>query len=120
MLIAGVLLPSQYPSIRYSSVEMTARFAIFGAFGRYMLIPMLAIVTSLVWGLSRRRSMGMNIFSQIMLFMMVFGIVFDFHHFPFNDFQFRENVMRFEQLSSGETFVLPINPTGWMMVLQKK
>lgn len=87
---------------------------------RYWLIPMIAFITALIWGLSKTNPLPIKIFSGLFLSAMIFGIYLDFRHPKFIDYRFKQEIEIFHSLPKGEKMAIPINPYGWSMEIVKK
>jgi len=87
--------------------------------GRYWFIPMLAFITLLVWMLSGSRSRLSQAFAVLALSIMVTGIIVDWRHPRFTDFEFKKHAQQFEISPQGTQVMIPINPPGWSMTLLK-
>lgn len=90
-----------------------------GICGRYWFIPMIAFVTVLLWMTGKSCSRILRVFASLALVVMVVGIILDWRHHPFFDFQFREHARQFETAPKGAEVIIPINPPGWSMRLIK-
>jgi hypothetical protein len=90
-----------------------------GVNGRYWFIPMIAFVTVLLWMTGESCSRILRVFASMALLVMVLGIILDWRHPPFIDFQFREHARQFETAPKGAEVIIPINPPGWSMRLIK-
>jgi hypothetical protein len=86
---------------------------------RYWLIPMAAVLASLVSGISRRNHRLATWLSGMVLATAIVGVVVDFRHPKFVDYEFRSRIEVFEGLARGQWISIPINPTGWTMELIK-
>ena len=87
---------------------------------RYWLIPMLAFIAILVWGMSKTNHLFVRMLSALFLAAAGFGIIQDFHHPKLIDYQYESRISEFEKLPSGEKMAIPINPYGWSMEITKK
>lgn len=90
-----------------------------GVGGRYWFIPMLAFISVLVW-LSRRSASRLSKALAAAVFsIMIIGIILDWRHPAFKDFNFRELASRLESAPIGAQVTIPINPSGWSITLIK-
>jgi hypothetical protein len=87
---------------------------------RYWLIPMIAFITTLIWGLAKTNPLPIKIFSGLFLAAMIFGIYLDFQHPKLIDYRFESEIKIFQDLPRGEKMAIPINPYGWSMEIIKK
>lgn len=90
-----------------------------GLGGRYWFIPMLAFVVVLVWMLGKSSSSWLRVFSMLALAIMAIGIVLDWRHPPFIDFNFKGHARQFEVSQKGTKITIAINPPPWSMTLIK-
>lgn len=87
--------------------------------GRYWFMPMLAFVTIQVWMLSESRSCLSRAFAVLAISIMAIGIIVDWQHPRYVDFEFKKYVQQFEMSPQGKQVTIPINPAGWSMTLIK-
>ncbi len=85
---------------------------------RYWIIPMTAVLGSLVYSLKLR---GWRIFSGIMLSFLVIGILFSFRYPQTASYGFFEKAREFESLGTGQQISIPLFPVPqyWVMTLIK-
>jgi len=87
----------------------------------YWFIPTLACSWMLVWYVFDRKS---NQFTQIigavLLLTMTYGFVRDFRHPAYRDLQFGRYVEMLDHAKPGETLVIPENPQGWVIQLDRR
>jgi hypothetical protein len=86
---------------------------------RYWLIPISAVFACLVWDLSSSNHKLVKYLAGICLLVAVVGMVVDFQHPTYVDYNFSDRVRELEHLSPGQTLSFPINPPGWTMKLSK-
>lgn len=92
---------------------------------RYWLIPMLAFQSSLVWCLYYKNPTIIRITGGVFLSIFFFFCLrnYRFYEFfrygPYLDLHYQEYAKTFEELPSGQTLTIPINPSGWEMRLRK-
>jgi hypothetical protein len=88
---------------------------------RYWYIPKLALMATLVWLLGRQRPVPIRAMAGILACVMVFGMVKHWRYPPFLDLHFAAYAQQFEQLPSGASIRIPLNPGGpWFMTLVKR
>lgn len=87
---------------------------------RYWLLPMLSFLAILIWALGQKEFFAMKFIAGLLLATMAIGIVVDFNHPAFTDFQFKTYANKFEASKKGTVTYIPINPPGWGMALVKK
>jgi len=88
---------------------------------RYWYIPKLALMATLVWLLGRQRPVLIRAMAGILACVMVFGVVKHWRYPPFLDLHFADYARQFEQLPSGASIQIPLNPgVTWFMTLVKK
>jgi hypothetical protein len=90
-----------------------------GAGQRYYFIPMLAFTATLVWTRSKQSLPRLRKIATTALLAMLIGIISDYSLPPFQDFNFRESVKKFEAAPKGTDVVIPIPPPNWSMTLNK-
>lgn len=90
-----------------------------GVGGRYWFIPMLAFISVLVWSLRGEGSFISRRLAAFALAVMVLGIVLDWRYPAFKDLNFREHASRFESSHRGTQASIPLNPSGWSIILIK-
>lgn len=90
-----------------------------GVGGRYWFIPMLAFTSVLVWLLRRSSSRISKMLASLAFLIMIAGIIMDWRHPAFTDFNFKEHAYRFESTPIGTKAAIPINPPGWTMTLTR-
>jgi hypothetical protein len=90
-----------------------------GVGGRYWFIPMLAFLSVLVWPLRGSSSRISKTLAALAFAIMIMGIIPDWRHPAFKDFNFKEHAYRFESAPIGTQATIPINPPGWTMTLIK-
>lgn len=88
-----------------------------GVGGRYWFVPMLAFISVLVWSLRRSSSRISKAFAALAFAVMIIGIILDWRHPAFKDFNFEEHAYRFESAPIGTQTTIPINPSGWSITL---
>jgi hypothetical protein len=115
-LIFGTALIS--PQVSYTIPQWQALSSPGGG-GRYWFIPMLAFLTVLIWMLARSYSSKSRIFAASLLSIMAIGIILDWQHPRFTDFNFKDHAHRLETSPKGTIVLIPINPPGWSMSLIK-
>lgn len=101
---------------KYAPLKLLSR-ANDGA--RYWLVPMLAFLTTLFWSLAKTNRLIVKVLSGVFLATIIFGIILDFEHPKFIDYQFSNQIQNFQKLSAGQEMAIPINPSGWSMELIK-
>ncbi len=88
---------------------------------RYWYIPKLALMATLVWLLGRQRPVPIRLLAGVLGCIMVFAMVQHWRYPAFTDFHFGDYVRVFDQLPSGATFQIRVNPGGiWVMTLVKR
>jgi len=88
---------------------------------RYWYIPKLALMATLVWLLGHQRPAPVRLLAGVLACIMVFAMVRHWRYPTFTDFHFASYVRVFEQLPSGTTFQIRVNPGGiWVMTLVKR
>ncbi len=95
-----------------------------GAVGRYWLFPMLAFVCVILWtaGQGARSKAGSVaiVTARVALLTMLVGVVLDWRHPQYIDFNFPYWANRVEEAAVGEKITIPINPDGWTFTLTKR
>lgn len=93
---------------------------------RYWLIPMLAFLSCVVGSVYDKNPRLIRLIGFCFIFIFFFFVFKNYrqyHNFrygPYQDFQFQEYAKQFEELPPGEMFSIPINPSGWQVVLIKQ
>lgn len=121
VVFAGLVLAVSFLSptgdfTTYSALKLLSR-STDGV--RYWLIPISAVFACLVWDLSSSNHKLVKYLAGLCLLVAVVGMVVDFQHPTYVDYDFSHRVREFEHLSSGQTLSFPINPPGWTMKLSK-
>jgi len=57
---------------------------------------------------------------QFLFFIKNYRHIHNFTYTPYINYEFTKQARDFEQLSSGQKMIVPINPAGWNMTLIKK
>lgn len=112
--VAALISPTANPTM-----PQWEHLAIPGNSPRYWFIPMLAFIMVLVWMLSKSCSRKLRIFAMTALVIMSIGIIKDWHHNKFKDYNFQIYAQQFELAPKGSKIIIPINPPGWFMMLIK-
>ena len=92
-----------------------------GLGNRYYFFPMLAFLASVIWlwtGPGRARFT--RYYALAILALLPIGIYRDWQHPQYKEFHFQEFAAEFERAAPGTRMTIPINPTGWQMVLVKR
>ena len=109
-----------FPTVEPIPYQWNA-FVVPGQGLRYWYIPRLALMTTLVWLLGRRRPLPIRLSAGVLACIMVFAAVKYWRYPAFPDYQFPAYVRVFEQLPSGSSFQFRLVPGGpWIMTLVKK
>jgi len=88
---------------------------------RYWYIPKLALMATLVWLLGRQRPTPIRVAAGVLACTMAFGMAKHWEYPALPDFHFAAYARQFEQLPSGASIQIPLNPGGpWVMTLVKK
>jgi hypothetical protein len=126
ILFAGLVLVSSLASPREPIKELSNgpwlpgwEFLAVGACQRYWFIPMLAFVATLVWLLKSTTPPLLHLAAIFCFILMSFGVLRDWHCWPLVDYHFSEYAERFQQAPRGTVMVIPTNPAGWWMRLEK-
>jgi hypothetical protein len=95
-----------------------------GALGRYWLFPTLAFACVILWAAwqgakSKSGSVAVRA-ARLALLVMLVGVVLDWLHPRYTDFDFSYWVHRVEEAAVGEKVEIPINPDGWTFTLIKR
>ncbi len=87
---------------------------------RYWLLPSVALIGGFLW-LARfsPHQIGRKI-GIVLLAVMMVGVVGDWHHPAFVDYNFSEYAEQLEAVPPGTVVEIPINPPGWEMMLIKQ
>ena len=88
--------------------------------GRYWLIPTLAYVAALVWGVPRGRPGFVRVIAVSGLLLLLPGIAVGWRHPPRVGPSLSRTAAALEGARAGTTLVIPISPDGWMMELTKR
>lgn len=92
-----------------------------GVGNRFWLFPMLFVLVSLVWlvtkwpGLTVRFGAGM-----LLAVILLVGIPADWSQQGYVNLHYAQQVRKFQAAPKGSTVVIPINPPGWKLILDKK
>lgn len=86
---------------------------------RYFFIPMLAVVTTLIWMVGRQSSRSFRVAATVALSCMVLGIMLDWHHPAFTDLNFKDYANKYVESPKGAKVTIPTHPPGWSMELIK-
>lgn len=116
VFIASVFFPTG-DFTRYSALKLLSR-SMDGA--RYWLMPMLAFLMTLVWGAIYDSRKVIRVICGLLLSTMVFGIVLDFRHKPYHDYEFASYINKLGQIPSRTELRIPINPPDWDLILIKR
>lgn len=121
VLFAAVLLAGALVSPVVSNTEpQWQAMTHAGAGNRYYLIPMLAWLASLVWVASRARWPARLAAAMVLLGALVIGVPADWRYPAYRDFEPKAYARVLDQAPHGSRVVIPINPSGWEMVLVKR
>lgn len=90
------------------------------AASRYWMFPGLAFLTSLLFLATNQKVGRIRYLFILPAFMMILGFAADWKQPRFKDLNFAGYAQEFETAKPGETVVIPINPEGWEMRLQKR
>ena len=85
---------------------------------RYWFFPTLAFAWSILWCFQNGGGV-LKIVSALLLCLMCFGIIRDWHHPAFPETHFAESVKRFEAAPEGTIVTIQEHPEGWNMQLVK-
>ena len=88
-----------------------------GMGGRYWFIPMLACLVTLVWLAGSRNSLFLRAPAIVLLLLFPIGAVLDWRYRPFEDFRWGEHAAVVESSPPGTRVTVPINPSGWGVIL---
>jgi len=86
---------------------------------RYWYLPVLAVAWSLLW-CYRTGNKGLRNTAATLLVLMCIGIIRDGQHRPYEDMHYAEYAKQFEAAPVGTKLILPQNPPGWNMELDKR
>lgn len=120
LFIVSVLVPTVQADSEKTALEILADAAGL----RYWLLPMLGVYTSFLWGCGQKNILIRSISCFYLGILLFFVVKIDRHShnftYPaFRDYQYRDYITKFEQLTVGESIIIPINPEGWTMRLEK-
>jgi hypothetical protein len=116
VLLAALTFPSVEPVPYQWNL-----FLLPGVGLRYWYIPKLALMATLVWLLGRQRPAPIRLLAGVLVCVMMFSMVRHWQYSAFTDFHFASYVRVFEQLPSGTSFQIRVNPGGvWVMTLIKR
>jgi hypothetical protein len=120
IFLSSVIIPTVSPSMGKTALEI-----LFDSYGlRYWLIPMLGFYLSLIWGITQKNKV-VKIISCFYIFLLIGFSIKIYHNlnnfkFPaFEDYQYSRYINDFNNLPVGGQIVIPINPVGWKMKLNK-
>jgi hypothetical protein len=88
---------------------------------RYWLIPMTAVLASIVYCAAAFQPKIIKYTARGFLSLMVVGVIFSFRYPPTPDYHFADYARRFEQLQAGQKISIPMHPVPsyWIMQLTK-
>lgn len=92
-----------------------------GAGDRYYLIPMLAFLASAVWIMCRSRIKLLRLAAgAVIVATILIGIPGDWSYPPYADFHPEQYAKILDRAAPGSRVVIPINPPGWDVELNRK
>jgi len=86
---------------------------------RYWFFSLLAFVAAMVWMLHEKNPVIVRGIGAALLLVTFFGVIQDWGHPRLVDFHFKSYVQEFSQKPANTSFVIPLNPVGWSMMLMK-
>lgn len=108
------------PTVADKSIPAWKVLSLSIAGARYWLIPMLAFVGCVVWNLRPKNYKVLRVLAGVFLAAMSIGIIMDWKHPKYVDYDFQGSAQAFKALPKGESLTIPINPPGWNMLLIKR
>jgi hypothetical protein len=90
-----------------------------GAGARYFLIPVVALVVSLVWLMSRLSGVARGALAGAWCTLFLMGAIGHWTYAPYSDFHPAAEAAQLARATPGTEVTLPINPPGWVMVLRR-
>jgi hypothetical protein len=87
---------------------------------RYWFMPNLAFLVALIWTLSKFTYKKKRMIAVLVCAIMAVGIILDWRHPSYYNFNFQENAQLFEEAPRTSIVTIPLNPPGWSMTLIKK
>lgn len=86
---------------------------------RYWFLPSLAFAWSLLWCASHAHSRSIKIAASAALIAMCFGMALNYRIRPYQNLKFQQVAAQFDRTPDGSAFVIPSNPSGWVLRLIK-
>jgi|GEM_PF-3008712 len=119
LIVYSSLIPIIAIFLKFPNIN---EFTLVGASGRYWFSLILCVSLGILWFSYKMydKSILQKILSTSLLLLMSVGIVSDWLHPPYNDFQFAKYANEFAEMSPGREIKIPINPSPWTMDLIKK
>lgn len=115
--LAAALLSPQVDSVRPQWPQMLGP----GVGGRYYLLPGLAFIACLAWLALRAPARWLRWAGRAALVVLiVVGVPLDFEYARYHDYHPDTEAAQFEQAPQGTRMIIPINPPGWSIQLDKK
>lgn len=111
---AALVWPSNEPLPTTFWENLTAP----GASNRYVLLPMIAVVATLLWMACTGHVIQRATACVLLAIVVVFGVARDWREAPLKDYEFATYVEKYERTPSGSKVQI-LYPPGWSMVLTK-
>lgn len=77
-------------------------------------------MAALVWMAGEGRPRSLRLAAVVLLLLMSTGIVRDWRYRPFANLAFDGYARQYSSLPSGSKLLIPLNPRGWPMTLEKR
>jgi hypothetical protein len=123
ILFAGLILAGSlaHPRIGGSTTAWPA-MAQFSGGGRYFVIPIIAILWTLIWLVATHRPLVLRCAGALALVLAVgLGVRADWEYPPYRDFHFAAYSAKFDRARPGQLVTIPENPGGgWKITIIKK
>jgi hypothetical protein len=92
-----------------------------GAGVRYVYLPIIAFLVTLVWLASRPSPRIVPACATLVVAVaLLYGMPADWRYPPYSNLHFRAYAARFDALPRGQIMTIPINPAGWTLTLRKR
>jgi len=86
---------------------------------RYLFLPVVAWMVTVVWGVSRLRPALRAPVGGVLAVVFCTGAIFHWQYPPYEDFRPATYARQYDEAPQGSRLEIPINPPGWTMSLTK-